>query len=47
MMEELNVSHVKRTQKDFSLSFKLSVVKEIKSRELSIRKRYQSNGFMN
>lgn len=36
-MEELNASHVKRTQKDYSLSFKLSVVKEIESGELSIR----------
>ena len=36
-MEELNVSHVKRTQKDYSLSFKLIVVKEIESGELSIR----------
>ena len=35
-MEKLNVSCVKRTQKDYSLSFKLSVVKEIESGELSI-----------
>ncbi len=28
-MEELNTQYVKRTQKDYSLSFKLAVVKKI------------------
>jgi len=36
-MEGFNESHVKRTQKDYSLSFKLGVVKEVESGELSIK----------
>lgn len=34
-MEELKTSYVKRSQKDYSLSFKLSVVSEIERGELS------------
>ena len=34
-MEELKTSYVKRSQKDYSLSFKLSVVSEIEHGELS------------
>lgn len=34
-MEEINSAYVKRTQKDYSMSFKLSVVTEIESGELS------------
>lgn len=34
-MEEINKGYVKRTQKDYSMSFKLSVVKEIENGEIS------------
>jgi len=48
-MEETKLKYVKRTQKDYSLSFKLQVVSEIESGELSIKgslRRYgiQSHG---
>ena len=36
-MEKPNATHVKRTQKDYSLSFKLGVVKEIECGGLSIK----------
>ncbi len=36
-MEELKHNEVKRTQKDYSLSFKHQVVKAVKSGELSIQ----------
>ncbi len=35
-MEEAKSKHVKRTQKDYSMSFKLQVVSEIENGELSI-----------
>lgn len=35
MDKELNRSYVRRSQKDYSLSFKLSLVKEVESGELS------------
>lgn len=43
MKEPLETLYVKRTQKDYSLSFKLQIVKEIESGELGItecRKKY-------
>jgi len=36
-MEKTKSKHVKRTQKDYSVSFKLQVVSEIENGELSIR----------
>ena len=36
MSKELRTKYVKRTQKDYSMSFKLGVVKEIESGELSV-----------
>ena len=36
MKSQTNKGYVKRTQKDYSLSFKLQVVQEIETRELSI-----------
>ena len=35
MDKELNINYVKRTSKDYSMSFKLQVVKEVESGELS------------
>ncbi|MCJ7932432.1 MAG: hypothetical protein MUW56_02035 [Chryseobacterium sp.] len=43
MKEHLNSLYIKRTQKDYSLSLKLQIVKEIESEECTItncRKRY-------
>lgn len=37
MKETVNSGYVKRTQKDYSLSFKLQVVSEVESEELSIK----------
>lgn len=37
MDKELNTSYVRRTQKDYSLSFKLQVVHEVESGELSTK----------
>jgi transposase-like protein len=37
MSKSLSSNYVKRTQKDYSMSFKLSVVKEIESGSLSVR----------
>jgi len=37
MSKEIKTQHVERTQKDYSLSFKLSVVEEIERGELSKR----------
>ena len=36
MKETVNSGYVKRTQKDYSMSFKLQVVAEVESEELSI-----------
>lgn len=44
-MEHLeNQSYVKRTQKDYSMSFKLQVVQEIESRELNLTQASQKYG---
>ena len=37
MKETVKSGYVKRTQKDYSLSFKLQVVSEVESEELSIK----------
>ena len=37
MKETVNIDYVKRTQKDYSLSFKLQVIAEVESEELSIK----------
>lgn len=37
MRKTVNSGYVKRTQKDYSMSFKLQVVAEVESEELSIR----------
>ena len=37
MKERIRTEYIKRTQKDYSMSFKLGVVEEIESGELSIR----------
>ncbi len=46
-MEELNPKYVKRTQRDYSMSFKLSVVSEIEHGEVSVtgaQKKYGIQG---
>lgn len=43
-MEEIKNEYVKRTQKDYSMSFKLSVVSEIERGELSIRRAKKKYG---
>lgn len=46
-MEEINSEYVKRTQKDYSISFKLSVVSEIERGDISItstKKKYRVQG---
>jgi hypothetical protein len=37
MDKKLNFNYVRRTQKDYSMSLKLSVVREIESGELSVK----------
>ena len=37
MIEKTENKHVKRTQKDYSFSFKLQLVQEIESGQISIR----------
>ncbi len=37
MSKDLKTNYVKRTQKDYSLSFKLSVVEEVEQGQLSVR----------
>lgn len=37
MDKEFNTSYIRRTQKDYSLSFKMSVVREVESGELSLK----------
>lgn len=43
-MEEIKNQYVKRTQKDYSLSFKLTVVKEVESGDLSIQSALRKYG---
>ncbi len=44
MDKELNSNYEKRTQKDYSMSFKLQVVKEVESGEISLTQAAQKYG---
>lgn len=47
MLEKAETNYVKRTQKDYSMSFKLSVVKEVERGELSIGAAARKYGIQN